>query len=123
MENLRRTGICAYCQERSTRLYDAPLLRAPATIVCDLSDGDFVDWRTPGSAYPGTECFAVVTVDGWNYLRSDESPAEPICWKCFGGALSPNQASYVANQPQDFELRGWCQPLWVAVRKRSLSVA
>lgn len=114
MENKQQSGICAYCNAESDRLFDPPLI-APPDWDKVRRDGADAWWRVPGEAYQGENLYDVITNDEGEFLKPYETPDEPICWQCFNGHVSPRELVFVVNKPPQIKFNGWRFPEWLVV--------
>lgn len=116
MNNKRHSGICAYCDEESDRLFSPPLILPPNWDDVEQSrTEDSAWWHCPGQAYPGKDLYDIVIVDSVEYLKPCETPDESICWKCFNGHVLPAAIQYVVNKPIEIQFNGWLEPTWLCV--------
>ncbi len=117
---------CPDCGEEVGQVFEPPRLRVPRSVLAcgEINVGDQVWWRVPGSAFPGRECFTVVALDGDDVLLlPPETPDEPICHLCWAGSLWPALHPYVDNQPAEFRLDGWRDPVWAGSPSQQYSRA
>ena len=117
MENkIKPPGTCAYCEEKSNRLFEPPLLK-PDDWQVEVEDrgGACLWWHVPGQAFPGKDQFHTLLVDGQEYLRPYETPDEPICWECFDGAVWPAARNFCVNLPAQIKFNGYKKPEWVDI--------
>ena len=117
--------ICPGCQEEAVQLFEPPRLRIAAReLDGEVHVGGQVWYHVPGSAFTGRDCFTVVALDGDDVLLlPPETPDEPICHLCWAGSLWPALHPYVDNQPAEFRLDGWQDPVWAGSPSQQYSRA
>lgn len=98
IENKETSGVCKGCGKTSDLLFTPPLLNPPDWHAVGVV-GDDAKW-TPGHV---ENKYNLAFDDGVMYLRPQELPHDPVCWKCFAGSLVPAEWPFVVNTPGRFE--------------------
>lgn len=97
IENKANAGTCKACERKSDFLFTPPLISPPDWHAVGVI-GDDARW-SPGGV---EQKYNLAFHDKVMYLRPQEIPHDPICWRCFVSCLVAEEFPFVVNAPGQY---------------------